>query len=311
MAGTGTYRIEEGLLPFAGGHTWYRTVGEASDRPPILLLHGGPGFNSEYLEPFEALAATGRRVVRYDQIGAGRSTMRGTEHDPAMFTIELFRRELVMVRDALGLDEIHLVGQSWGCMLALEHALSHPPGLRSLVLESGLASVAEWNAETDRLRSELPAEVRAVLDECQRSGTIGSQDWTRAYAEWELRHVLRLDPPPPWEARAAAMFDDDSVVYDLITGGAEFATGRATTEFDEWDVRDRLGAIDVPTLLLSGRFDEATPAVMGTLHRGIQGAEWQILEESSHSCHSEETARTIALVADFLARVDTLEPAQG
>ncbi len=208
------------------------------------------------------------------------------------------------MREALGLHEVHLIGQSWGCMLALEHVLSGAEGVLSLVLESGPASIEEWNRETLRLRSELPAEVLAVLDAEQAAGRMDSDAFKAAYAVWERRHVLRMDDPPEWEVAALELFEQDHRVYDVMTGGTEFPCGRAPAEFDEWDVRPRLGEVTVPTLLLSGRYDEATPAVMQTVHEGIAGSEWRILEESSHSCHSEEETRTMVLVADFLARVD-------
>ena len=174
----------------------------------MLLLHGGPGYNSEYLRPFEALAATGRRVVRYDQIGAGRSPVADAcFEDAGVFSIGLFRRELAALREALGLREVHLIGQSWGCMLALEHVLSGADGVLSLVLESGPASIAEWNRETLRLRSELPADVLAVLDAEQAAGRQDSEAFKAAYAVWERRHVLRMDHPPDWEVRALELFE--------------------------------------------------------------------------------------------------------
>ena len=293
------------LLPELGG-TWCRIVGDRDDRPPVLLLHGGPGYNSEYLRPFEALAATGRRVIRYDQIGSGRSPVPDECFARSgAFSIELFRRELVALRETLDLREVHVIGQSWGCMLALEHVLSGAAGVCSLVLESGLASMDEWNRETLRLRSELPGDVLGVLDAEQAAGRKDSEAFKAAYAVWERRHVLRMDHPPEWETRALELFEQDHRVYDVMTGGAEFPTGGAPAEFDAWDVRPRLAEVTVPTLLLSGRYDEATPAVMRSLHDGIAGSEWRILEESSHSCHSEEETQTMVLVADFLARVET------
>lgn len=284
------------------GHTWCRAVGHDTDRPTLILLHGGPGYNSEYLRRFEAFARTGRAVVRYDQIGGGRSAVGAEHYSAGTFTVDLFRRELAALRERLELDEVVLVGQSWGCMLALEHVLEGAEGVRGLVLISGLASIEEWNAETLRLRSELPSHVRAVLEEEEAAGRVGSPAFKEAYAVWERTHVLRMDTPPAWEAEALAMFEHDSRVYDLVTGGAEFPTGGSQAELDGWDVRPRLGEVAVPTLLLSGRYDEATPAVMSSLHRGIAGSEWHILEESSHSCHTEEEALTMLLVADFLAR---------
>lgn len=285
------------------GHTWCRSVGEDTERPALVLLHGGPGYNSEYLRRFEAFARSGRAVVRYDQIGSGRSAVGAEHYSPGTFTVDLFRRELALLRERLELDEVVLVGQSWGCMLALEHVLEGAEGVRGLVLMSGLASIEEWNAETLRLRSELPPHVRAVLEEEEEAGRVGSPAFKEAYAVWERTHVLRMDTPPPWEADALAMFEHDSRVYDLTTGGAEFPTGDGPpSELATWDVRPRLAEVQVPTLLLSGRYDEATPAVMTTLHQGIVGSEWHILEESSHSCHTEEEALTMLLVADFLAR---------
>lgn len=291
------------LLPEVGS-TWCRDVGDHGPRPALVLLHGGPGYNSEYLRRFEQFAHTGRRVVRYDQIGGGRSAVADEHYVPGGFSVEMFRRELAALRSELGLEEVVLVGQSWGCMLALEHVLEGAEGVRGLVLMSGPASIEEWNAETLRLRSELPADVLAVLEAEEAAGRVGSPAFKQAYAVWERTHVLRMDEPPPWEAEALAMFEHDSRVYDLLTGGAEFPTDGALGELQHWDVRPRLHEVQVPTLLLSGRYDEATPAVMSTLHRGIAGSEWHVLEESSHSCHTEQEALTMLLVADFLGRIE-------
>lgn len=285
------------------GETWCRVVGEG-DRTPIVLLHGGPGYNSEYLRRFENFARTGRTVVRYDQIGSGRSVVADEHYRPGVFTVELFRRELTRLREELGLDEVVLIGQSWGVMLALEHAIEGAPGIRGLVLMSGPASLEEWTAETLRLRDELPEDVRETLAREEAAGRVGSPEFKEAYAVWERTHVLRMDEPPPWEAEGLEMFERDMRVYDLTTGGAEFPTEGTTFELDGWDIRPMLGNVSAPALLLSGRYDEATPAVMSTLQHGIAGSQWHILEESSHSCHTEEEALTMLLVADFLARIE-------
>lgn len=285
------------------GETWCRVVGEGA-RTPIVLLHGGPGYNSEYLRRFENFAITDRTVIRYDQIGSGRSVVADEHYRPGVFTVELFRRELSRLREELGLDEVILIGQSWGVMLALEHAIEGAPGIRGLVLMSGPASMEEWTAETLRLRDELPTDVRETLAREEAAGRVGSPAFKEAYAVWERTHVLRMDEPPPWEAEGLEIFEGDMRVYDLTTGGAEFPTEGTTFELADWDIRPLLGKVSAPTLLLSGRYDEATPAVMSTLLRGIAGSEWHILEESSHSCHTEEEALTMLLVADFLARTE-------
>ena len=152
--------MTEGRLPFRGNEVWFRVVGDDHAKPPILLIHGGPGSTSDILEPLADLAASGRQVVFYDQLGAGRSDR---THNPALWTIDTFVDEVQAVRDHLGLDELHLFGHSWGGMLALEYALRQPAGLRSLVLASALVSASLFAAEADRLLSDLPASWQRAL----------------------------------------------------------------------------------------------------------------------------------------------------
>ena len=116
--------IEEGLIPFKGFNTWYKRVGpQSSDKVPLLCLHGGPGFSHDYFEPIEALTNMGRQVIFYDQLGNGKSDQ---PDDPDMWSVELFVEEVGAVREALGLDQVHLLGQSWGGMLAMEYTLTQP-----------------------------------------------------------------------------------------------------------------------------------------------------------------------------------------
>src|SRR5215217_8535665 len=122
--------FHEGFIPFQGYKTWYRIVGDQGDerKPPLVCLHGGPGMSHDYLETLEAIAGTGRQVIFYDQLGCGNSDH---PHDPSLWTIELFVEEVGVIRTALGLDHIHLLGQSWGGFLAQEYILTKPPGVKS------------------------------------------------------------------------------------------------------------------------------------------------------------------------------------
>ncbi len=290
----------EGHVSFRGFRTWYRVVGEgeAPGRDPVLVLHGGPGTGHDYLEPLAALAASGRRVVFYDQLGCGRSDH---PHDPSLWNVGLFVEEVAAVREALGLSRVHLLGQSWGGMLALEVTLAKHPGLVSLVLASSLASVPLWIAETNRLRGQLPPEVRETLTRNEAAGTTDSTEYQEAVMVFYRRHVCRLDPFPECLERSFANLAADPEVYNTLWGPSEFhATGR----LKEWDVTPRLGEVRLPTLVLSGRFDEATPAVVEAIQRGIAGSESVTFEESSHMPHVEEPERFLSVVEAFLARVE-------
>jgi L-proline amide hydrolase len=294
--------VSEGFVPFRGFRTWYRVVGDLA-RPspatlPLLVLHGGPGTPHDYLEPLEWLAEGGRPIVFYDQLGCGNSDQ---PHNPSLWSVDLFQGELAAVRRELGLERIHLLGHSWGGMLAMEYALTRPDGLASLVLSSSLASVPQWIAEANRLREELPQEVEETLRRHEEAGTTDDPAYEEAMMVFYRRHVCRLDPWPEPLARTFAKLDANPEVYHAMFGPSEF---HATGTLKEWDVRDRLGEIRAPTLVTSGRHDEATPTVAGTVHRGIEGSGWVVSEESSHMAHLEEEGEYRRVVNDFMRRVE-------
>jgi pimeloyl-ACP methyl ester carboxylesterase len=270
-------RAVEGRIPFRGFETWYRDVGPEGGTP-LLCLHGGPGSTHYYFEPLEQLADGGRRVVFYDQLGCGNSDR---PDDPELWTLDLFLDELQTVRGALGLEQVHLLGTSWGAMLALEYVLGKPVGLVSLTLNAPPTAAETWAAESTRLRAPL-AEDEAVAEK---------QFWQR--------HVCRLDPWPDCVVRGRA--GRNKQVYEVMWGPQEWSpTGRLR----DWDVRDRLSEIDTPTLITSGRHDCCTPRLAEEAHRGIQGSEWVLFEESSHTAFLEEPERYRAVLTDFLARAE-------
>jgi proline-specific peptidase len=90
-------------------------------------------------------------------------------------------------------------------------------------------------------------------------------------------------------------------VYHKMWGPSEF---HATGTLKEWDIRDRLGEIRLPTLVTGGRYDEATPPVVETDHRGIGGSELVIFEQSSHVAHLEEEDEYLRVLNDFMCRVE-------
>jgi proline-specific peptidase len=298
---SGAVSVHEGTIPFHGFHTWYRIVGDSEElgKLPLLTLHGGPGAAHDYLEPLEALARTGRRVIFYDQLGCGNSDH---PHNPALWTVDLYVEEVDAVRRALGLDRVHLLGQSWGGMLAMSYALTQPAGLASLIVADSPASIPQWVAEANRLRAELPLEVQQTLLEHEAAGTTDDQAYQKAMLVFYRRHVCRVDPWPEYVTRTFDQIDRHPEVYHTMNGPSEF---HVIGTLKDWSIVDRLGEIRVPTLLLSGRYDEATPAIVETIHQGISGSEWVIFEESSHMPQVEETERYLEVTRDFLERVES------
>jgi L-proline amide hydrolase len=297
----------EATVPFAvdgfEAETWYRVTGhlDAGGPTPLVALHGGPGATHDYLTSLTDLASSGRPVVLYDQIGNGRSTHL-PERGADFWTVELFVRELHNLVDALGIrDRHHVLGQSWGGFLAQEYALTQPHGLRSLVLADTAASFPDFVAAANGLRALLPPEVEATLRRHEEAGTTDDPDYAEACQVFYRRHVCRLDPWPDEVVEAFAWIERDPTVYHTMNGPSEF---HVIGSIRDWQSKDRLGEIRVPTLLVSGRHDEATPALQETLRDGIADAEWVVFEDSSHMPHVEERERYMQVVGDWLARHD-------
>ena len=282
----------EGWLEWNGHRTWFRVVGElGSGRDPLLCLHGGPGSTHHYFAPLERLAAESRAVVLYDQLGCGRSD-RPVEIE---WSLGLFLDELAAVRKQLGLDRVHLLGTSWGGMLALEHALSGFGGLTTLVLSSTLASAAEWEMEVRRLRDELPADVRAVLEEHASTGSYDTPEYERAEAVFNARHFHRGDADPPELELMLPERGRES--YHAMWGPNEWTL---TGALQGWDVRARLHELDLPALVIRGQYDLSTESIAATLVSGLPQAREVVFEESSHTPVLEETERYLEVVGGFL-----------
>ncbi len=295
--------VKEGQLPFRGFNDWYQIVGGATDpgKFPVLVLHGGPGAAHDYLEPIGAVAQTGRQVIFYDQLGCGLSDH---PHDPSLWDVPLFVEEVGAVRQALGLERLHILGQSWGGMLGMEYALTKPSGLESLIVANSPASMTQWVSEANRLRAELPEDVQAALLKHEEAGTTDSPEYVAAVMVFYGRHVCRMDPLPEYVKRSFDQIDADPEVYHTMNGPSEFYV---VGKLKGWDITARLGEISVPTLVLSGRYDEATPLIAQTVQQGIPGAEWVLFEESSHMPHAEETEAYLKVVDEFLTRIEKTE----
>ncbi len=295
-------RQEEGRAKFGPYETWYRITGDlGSGKPPVFILHGGPGAAHNYVDSYKGLSETGRAVIHYDQIGCGNSTLlpdKGAE----FWTPQLFVDELENLVDALGQRAaFHVLGQSWGGMLAAEYGTRRPKGVKSLTIANSPASMALWVSEAMRQRSEIPQEIQDALNKHEAAGTYSDPEYQRA-TQWVYeRHVCRVVPFPP---EVTATFDQvarNPTVYHTMNGPNEFFV---VGTLKDWTIIPDLGKIDVPTLIISGRFDEATPACVQPFADNIKGSRWVIFEESSHMPHVEEYDLCMKTVGDFLQAND-------
>ena len=295
--------VHEGTISFGEWSTWYRVTGDLnSGMTPLVVVHGGPGCTHDYVLNIADVAQSGRAVVHYDQLGGGRSTHlpdRGGD----FWTVQLFLDELDNLLDALGIaDDYHLLGQSWGGMLGAEHAIRQPEGLRSMVISNSPASMALWASEAKILRGQLAPDVEATLDRHEADGTTDDPEYLAASQVYYDEHVCRVVPNPSDVLRTTEFLASDPTVYHTMNGPNEFF---CIGTLKNWSVVERVQHIVAPTLLLSGRFDEATPATVQPFFDAIPDVRWEIFEASSHMPFIEERERYMSVVEDFLAEHDT------
>ena len=181
--------IIEGYIPYLDHQTYYRVVGDpASRKTPLLMLHGGPGSTHNYYELLDFLAEEdGRLFISYDQIGCGKSYLDG---HPELWSMETWIGELKAVRRALGLEEVILLGQSWGGMLLLEYLCRHEhAGVRGAVLSSTLPSSRLWGEEQARMIRQLPAEAQEAIREATERNDYSAEAYKAAEALYMALHA--------------------------------------------------------------------------------------------------------------------------
>ena len=234
---------------------WTKRCGQ-NPRLKLLLLHGGPGATHEYFEVLEPwLGSEGIEFIYYDQLGSAYSDQ---PQDEALWTTERFVEEVEQVRQVLGLgpNDFHLLGHSWGGILALEYALKHGNQLKSLIVSNMMASVPDYNRYVRNVLA--PLMVPGVLAELEALEAAG--DFQNPRYESLLRHhfyawhVCRL---PEWPEPVLRSFSRiNRTLYALMQGPSEFgASGRLA----DWDCKARLPRLTMPVLTIGARHDTMDP----------------------------------------------------
>jgi L-proline amide hydrolase len=225
-----------------------------------------------------------------------------------MWTTDLYVREVAAVRGALGLERCHVLGHSWGGMLGMAYAISAPPGLASLIVESSPASVPFWLGELDRLRTELPSDVESVLRRHEAAGTTDSGEYQTTMMAFYDRHVCRVRPWPDWLQRTFDGLAANPEVYNTMNGPSEF---HVIGPLKDFDITRELRSITTPTLLFCGEFDEVTPTTMRKVHDAIPGSRFVVMPGCSHMSQAERPDLALGLLRGWLAGVEAALPVKS
>lgn len=292
-------KINEGYMPFMGYKTYYRTVGERTDKAPLILLHGGPGSTHNYFEVLDRVAEEdGRMLVMYDQIGCGNSYVDGR---PELWTAETWVNELIALRKHLGLDTCHLLGQSWGGMLLLTYICGYEhSGVKSGILSSTLPASWLWGIEQARMIKELPEEYQEAIKTATETGDYSNDIYQRAEEEYMLRHAAgKPDPNGP-----------ECLLRKKRTGRESYVIGWGPNEYTpmgtlkDYDVIDKLKDIKEPCLVINGGNDLCTPYIAKVMYDNIPNSRWELFRECRHMCFVEDNDHYVEVLKEWLNEKD-------
>lgn len=247
---------------------------EAGGGVPLVLLHGFL-CDSRCWRPQLSDLADEFRTIAWDAPGAGGSS------DPAeTFATADFVACLVQFLDSLGIERAHVLGLSWGAILAQEFYRQHSGRVRTLVLAGAYAG---W-------RGSLPEPVwRERLANC-----LADADGPREALVAKLLPGMFTDAAPP-ELRA----EFSSIASDFHPSGFRLMSLSSA----EVDTRDLLPHIEVPTLLVWGEQDRRSPLHVAEQFRAaIPGAQLAVIPDAGHVCNMERPAAFNAYVRDFCPR---------
>lgn len=288
-------KITEGYMPYMEYKTYYRIVGECTgDKKPLLLLHGGPGSTHNYFEVMDELAEEGRAIIMYDQLGCGLSA---TPSRPDLWNLETWIGELRELRKHLGLDEIHLLGQSWGGMQAIAYMCDYQPeGIKSVILSSTLPAAELWAKEQHRMITYLSKEHQEAIQAAEVSGNFETPEYLEANEAFMLRHAGGpVGPDAPECLRRPKVAGTEA--YVVGWGPNEY---NPTGTLGSFEYRDKLPGIKEPTLITSGLEDLCTPWIAKTMHDLIPDSKWELFEFSRHMPFVDETEKYLRVLSDWM-----------
>jgi len=284
----------EGYVNVTGGRVWYKIVGGGPETP-LVLLHGGPGFPSYYLNPLAELSDE-RPIIFLDQFGCGRSD---DNKDTALMTVETFVKQLEQVTDSLGLKKFHLYGHSWGTMLGMDYYLKNPDRVKSLIFASPCLSVPRWEADCKELIKTLPDSIQLAIESTEKTGNYESVEYQNAMNTFYQNFVARK---LPWDANVDSTFAGANIdVYNYMWGPSEFTP---TGTLQNYDRSDQLKEIKVPSLYMCGEFDEARPSTVQYYQSETPGSKFVIIKDAAHISMHDNPTQNNQEISEFLKEIE-------
>jgi proline iminopeptidase len=286
--------------PVGNFKVWTKRFG-TNPRIKVLLLHGGPAMTHEYMECFETFfQREGFEFYEYDQLGSYYSDQ---PTDSSLWTTARFVEEVEQVRKAIGADNnnFYVLGNSWGGILAMEYALKYQSHMKGLIVSNMVASAPEYGRYAEEVLSKqmdpkVLAEVRSIE---------AKKDFSNPrYMELLIpnfyhEHLCRLQEWPDPVSRS--MKHVNGVIYTMMQGPSEFGiSGRLAN----WDIKNQLKNISVPTLMIGARHDTMDPEAMNQQSKMVQHGDYLFCPNGSHLAMWDDQKVYMKGVIDWIRKVD-------
>ncbi len=290
---------DDGFVHVPGGRIAFRVMGE-SDGIPVLIIHGGPGSRScSYPATLTGVAAT-RPVVMYDQLDSGHSDrMVDLKRDAVL---SRFVSEVASIRTELGLQEVHLIGHSWGAAVALEYLLTaDPTGVQSVTFVGPLLGTDRWLQDANGLVARLPNEAQTAIRIAKETGDFTTPAFQAANTAFETQFLSRrlLDYRTLPECLASP--GGSTRLYEYMWGPSEFVS---TGTLRDYNRIDRLTELNIPTLFLVGEHDEARPETMLEFQALVPGSIVKVIPGAAHMINVDQPRAFNQAINGFLATVE-------
>jgi proline iminopeptidase len=292
--GDNTSDSKESFLSVPGGRIWYKITG-TGENIPLILLHGGPGMSSSYLKPFESLS-TNHIVIRYDQLGGGKSDK---ITDTSIMTIEHYVKELDSLRKYLNISKWHVLGHSWGTILAIEYYKAYPEHVASLIFGSAVFDYPAFANNTKKLLLTLPDSLQEAIKICEKSGKYDNPNYKKANALFFQKYIC-LYPQYFQYDKSDGPYGYN--VYEYMQGPSEFTINGTLKEYS---ITSFLPNIKVPTLFTVGEFDEADTEIVNNFALKVPKAQFVLIKGAAHLTHLDAKEYNLKIVREFLFSVES------
>jgi proline iminopeptidase len=286
--------------PVGDFKVWTKRFGN-NPRIKILLLHGGPAMTHEYMECFESFfPKEGFEFYEYDQLGSYYSDQ---SKDSSLWTIERFVDEVEQVRQAIGADStnFYVLGNSWGGILGMEYALKYQKNMKALLVANMVASAPEYGKYAEEvLAPQFDPVVLKKIKAIEAKGDFSNPGYMELLIpNFYHKHLCRLDEWPDGFNRAMKHVNGE--IYTMMQGPSEFGiSGRLAN----WDIKNRLKEIKVPTLMIGAKHDTMDPKAMEEQSKLVQHGRYLYCPNGSHLSMWDDQQVFMKGVIQFIKDVD-------